>query len=349
MNTSHEGLPRLAKVALVGAALASAAYASRRWLRQQRQVDFAGKTVVISGASRGLGLELAREFAREGADLVLLARDENNLLRCANELRGLGATVTPIVCDVSSRDEVHRAVEVILRQKRSIDVLINNAGVIQVGPLENMQVEDYERTMQVHFWGPLYLMQEIIPHMQSAGAGRIVNVASIGGRVAVPHLLPYVASKFALVGLSEGMRAELVKDGIYVTTVSPGLMRTGSHLKALFKGQNQKEFALFALANASPLLSTSSTAAARKILEACRYGDAQITITPQAQLLRLANGLFPSILADTFAIIGRLLPAPRDNADRRATEGAKSRSLLLPSFLTRSVDRAARHNNEVAE
>ena len=89
--------------------------------------------------------------------------------------------------------------------------------------------------------------------MKRRGGGRIINIASIGGKIAVPHLLPYVASKFALVGLSEGLRAELARDRIYVTTVSPGLMRTGSHLNALFKGQHKKEFALFSVANASPL------------------------------------------------------------------------------------------------
>src|SRR4029434_5355216 len=105
------------------------------------------------------------------------------------------------------------------------------------------------------------------------GHGRIVNIASIGAKIAFPHLLPYTASKFALAGLSEGLRTELAQDGIYVTTVSPGLMRTGSHVNALFKGQQRKEFALFSAANA--WISTSSTRAARQIVEACRYGSSE--------------------------------------------------------------------------
>jgi short-subunit dehydrogenase len=124
--------------------------------------------------------------------------------------------------------------------------------------MENMALSDYEHAMAVHFWGPLQLINAITPHMKARGQGRIVNITSIGGKVAVPHLLPYAASKFALVGLSEGLRAELLKDGVYVTTVCPGLMRTGSHLQAFFKGQHKKEYALFAIANASPLLSTTS-------------------------------------------------------------------------------------------
>lgn len=349
LKALHDGLPRSAKFALATVALASTVYAWRQAVRRRRRIDFAGKTVVISGASRGLGLELARKFAAEGADLVLLARDKDNLLRSARELQSLGTQVSPMVCDIGDRREVREIVGSILRHKRSIDVLVNNAGIIQMGPVENMGLDDYEQTMRVHFWGPLYLMQELIPHMQAAGEGRIVNIASIGGKVAVPHLLPYVASKFALVGLSEGMRAELLKDGIYVTTVSPGLMRTGSHLNALFKGQYKKEYALFALANASPLLSTASASAAQKIVEACRYGEAEITITPQAQLLRLAHGLCPSLVADLFGVVSRLLPAPRKDGIDFSIEGWKSKSPMAPAFLTRSLDQAALHNNEIRE
>jgi len=349
LKDSQYSLSQTSKFVLAGATFASAVYGLRQAVRRRRRIDFADKTVVITGASRGLGLELAREFAREGANLVLLARDKNNLLRSASELQGLGANVTPLVCDVGDQREVQQAVAFILRQNPRIDILVNNAGIIQVGPLESMAIEDYEQTMRVHFWGPLYLMREIIPHMQSAGGGRIVNIASIAGKVAVPHLLPYVASKFALVGLSAGMRAELLKDNIYVTTVSPGLMRTGSHLNAFFQGQHKKEFALFAIANSSPLLSTAASLAARKILEACRHGDAEITLTPQAQALRLAHGLFPSLIADTFALASRLLPGPARDATNISKEGWKSRSLLAPAILTRSADRAALDNNELPD
>jgi short-subunit dehydrogenase len=255
--------------------------------------------------------------------------------------------VTPIVCDVTERREVEQAVKYILRQTGRIDVLINNAGIIQVGPFEDMALEDYQQTMRVHFCGPLHLIQQIVPSMRAAGTGRIVNIASIGGKVAVPHLLPYVASKFALVGLSEGLRAELMKDGIYVTTVAPGLMRTGSHLQAFFKGQYKKEYAWFALAAASPLLSTTAPSAARKIVEACRYGDGEVTITAQAQLLRLAHGLFPSFTADLLGLANRFLPAP--NGENCPRKGWESGSALAPSFLTRSADRAAAVNNELPE
>jgi len=334
---------RLTALAVTGGSL----IALRKWARHSRRIDFTGKTVVISGGSRGLGLELARQFADRGANLVLLARDEGNLLRSASELETLGVQVRPIICDITRSADVQQAVQSIMRQTGRIDVLINNAGIIQVGPMENMTAEDYQQSMRVHFCGPLSLIQQVVPVMRAARFGRIVNIASIGGKVAVPHLLPYVASKFALVGLSEGLRAELLKDGIYVTTVAPGLMRTGSHLQALFKGQYKKEYAWFALAGASPLLSTSAPSAARKIVEACRYGDAEITITAQAQLLRIAHGIFPGLLADLLGLADRLLPRP--NGDNLSRKGWESGSALAPSFLMRSANRAAAINNELPE
>jgi short-subunit dehydrogenase len=346
MNDSRERLSLLSKLTIGAAALGAASYAVRQAARRRRRIDFNGKTVLISGASRGLGLELARGFADEGADLILLARDENNLAHSASELRRYGVHVDTTAVDVSNESQVHDALSSLFADGRTVDVLVNNAGTIQVGPVENMELDDFENAMGVHFWGPLYLMQELLPHMQARGEGRIVNIASIGGKVAVPHLLPYAASKFALVGLSEGMRAELLKDGIYVTTVCPGLMRTGSHLNAHFKGQHKKEYALFAIANASPLLSTTSGSAARKIIEACRYGQAELVITPQARLLRVAQCLFPNFTADMLGLVNQILPKAREGEGDKLMRGAESRSAMAPSVLTRLADRAASRNNE---
>src|SRR5262249_52289087 len=314
------------------------------YLRERRRISFHGKTVLISGASRGLGLELARRFAREGAHVVLLARERDELRNAGSEFRDRTATV--LECDVRKPDEVKKTVAEVIDRRGVVDVLVNNAGIIQIGPMEHMQREDFIDAMDVHFWGPLSLLQEVLPHMKSRGAGRIVNIASVGGKVAVPHLLPYVASKFALVGLSEGLRPELAKDGIYVTTVCPGLMRTGSHLNALFKGDHEKEFALFSIANALPLLSTSSEKAARQIVEACRYGRAEIFITPQARLLHLINSLFPGLVAESLALVTRALPGVRDRQGDMLKRGWESRSRLAPSFLTRRADRAAARNKE---
>lgn len=333
------------KLAWVGAGVAGAAIAVRRY----RRIDFAGKVVLISGASRGLGLELARGFAAQQADLALMARDQERLAEAARELKGHGARVMTVQADVTRRDDVHRAVAMVVDRFGGIDVLVNNAGIIQVGPTEHMKPQDYHEAMAVHFWGPLHMIEEVLPHMKLQRGGRIVNITSIGGKVAVPHLGPYVASKYALVGLSEGLRIELLKDGIYVTTVVPGLMRTGSHVNAFFKGQHRKEFALFSIANASPLSSTSSRRAARRIIDACRYGQAELIITPQARLLQLANSIFPNFTAEIMGALARLLPSTAPGEGDALKRGWQSQSVVAPSLLTRAADRMVRPNNETPQ
>jgi short-subunit dehydrogenase len=325
--------------------IAVAGVAAARLARQRRRMDFAGKTVVITGGSRGLGLELARGFANEGANIALLARDREQLAEAEREIRSIGVRVVAISCDVTKQQEVQNAIDTVAAQL-GLDVLVNNAGIIQVGPFEHMQVQDFADAMNAHFWGSLYLVQAVLPHMKRQGGGRIVNIASIGGKIPVPHMLPYVASKFALVGLSEGLRAEVAKEHIYVTTVSPGMMRTGSHVNALFKGQHKKEFALFSIANASPALSVSSERAARQIVEACRYGVAELVIGPQARLARLLNGVAPTFVSGTLSLANRVLPAPARSDGERLRRGWQSRSVLAPPLLTRPADRATSRNRE---
>src|SRR5215475_5558136 len=151
------------KLVLAGAAAAAMAYA----VRQRRRMDFEGKIVVIAGASRGLGLELARGFAKEGACVVLLARDRSKLAEIAAELESVGVSVAVLGCDITLQDEVRLNIESIIREFKRIDVLINVASIIQVGPSEHMQLEDFAEAMAVHFWGPLYLMKEVILYEMS--------------------------------------------------------------------------------------------------------------------------------------------------------------------------------------
>ena len=211
---------------------------------RRRAYSFAGKSVVITGGSRGLGLVLARQLAAEGARLLLIARDPEELAKAARDIgaRHPGAEMTTVTADVTRREDAERAISATINSYGRIDVLVNNAGIIQVGPVDHMKLSDYDDAMKTHFWGPLFLVTAAVPYMRNHGGGRIVNISSIGGRIAVPHLVPYSASKFALVGLSDGLRAELARDNIVVTTVCPGLMRTGSPLNASFKGQRAEEY-----------------------------------------------------------------------------------------------------------
>jgi NAD(P)-dependent dehydrogenase (short-subunit alcohol dehydrogenase family) len=334
---------------LAGAAIgALAAAIGSRVARTRRRIDFSGRGVVITGGSRGLGLVLARQLAAEGARLCLLARDDRELDRAKRLLiEQFGANVTTVPCDIRRRGDVRAAVDRILENWSSVDVLINNAGVIQVGPLEHMQHDDFENAMATHFWGPLHLMMELIPSMRRRGFGRIVNVTSIGGRIAVPHLAPYCASKFALVGLSDAVRAEVASHGIRVTTVSPGLMRTGSPLNAQMKGQHEAEYAWFAISDALPGISISAERAAAHILEACRYGDPELTITLPARAAAMLNELAPHAVATMMSAAARVLPGAVGPEGDRPRRGRESESRWAPSFATTLSDRAAVLNNEV--
>jgi len=331
---------------LLAAAGAGALLAARALYRRLTDYDLRGKTALITGGSRGLGLVLAREMAREGARLAVCARDGEELERAVADLRGRGADAFAFPCDVTDRSQVREMVDVVTDRFGSIDVLVNNAGTIQVGPLEVMTLEDFERAMDVHFWGPLYTTLAVLPQMRRRRDGRIVNISSIGGKISVPHLVPYSASKFALTGLSEGLRAELMKDNVVVTTVCPGLMRTGSPRNANFKGQHRAEYAWFSISDSLPVTSIQAERAARQIIAAARRGQAQLVITTQARLAVKFHELFPEATADILAVVNRLLPAPGGIGKRQA-KGKDSESALAPSLLTALSERAAARNNEV--
>lgn len=332
---------------LIGAIIGASALAVlAKWAKKKREFNFNEKVVLITGGSRGLGLVLAREFAKEGAKIAICARDSAELERAKTDLESRGAEVFDAVCDVRNQAEVERLIDDVETRFGRIDVLVNNAGVIQVGPLENQTQADFENAMAVHFWGPFYTMQAAIPKMKSSGGGRIVNISSIGGKMAVPHLAPYSASKFALVGLSSAMRAELQKDDIFVTTVCPGLMRTGSHINAIFKGQNELEFAWFSIGNSLPVSSVSAEYAAREILRATRRGDAEAIISIQAELAAKLNNLFPELVAEISALVNQILPKAGGIGKLHAS-GLESTSFISPSFLTTLVDKASYRNNEL--
>ena len=315
----------------------------RSVLRSRRTIELAGKLVVITGGSRGLGLVLARAVVERDGRVAICARDAAELARAHEELAALGGDVHSAVCDVTDRDDVLRFLATVEDDFGAIDVLINNAGIIQVGPLELMTADDFEHALSVNLRGPLHAMLGVLPAMRRRGAGRIVNIASIGGKVAVPHLAPYATSKFALVGLSQAMRAELIQHGIYVTTVCPGLMRTGSPRHALFKGNHQAEYAWFTIGDSLSVSSISAESAANQIIRAFTRGDAEVTISPQAKLLSLVHGVVPGVVQEALGVVARFMPA---GTARTAVEGKHAESSWAPSVLTRQSDAAARRNNE---
>jgi len=303
------------------------------------------KVVLITGGSRGLGLVLARHICARGGNVALIARDAEELARAKSDLATRRSTVMTIQCDLLDSEQIQAAVRRVIDRFGKIDILINNAGIIEVGPLEHLMREDFERAIRLHFWAPFELISQIVPEMRIWGGGRIVNVSSIGGKVAVPHMASYSASKFALTGFSDAIRAELARDNIHVTTVAPGLMRTGSHVNAKFKGRHDDEFAWFAASAGAPLISMNVDRAARKILAACRRGQPSLTLTFAARKIVLGNALFPNLTGYLMKFVNRLLPGTGGEQGNESRAGSEV-PRRTPGWMTKLSDRATQKNNE---
>ncbi len=314
--------------------------------RRLRTDSFRDQVILITGGARGLGLAIARELAPERPRLLLMSRTIAELDRAAADLSARGASVRVIVGDVRHEARVTAAITSAVRRHGRLDLLINNAGVIQAMPFEHAQIEDFEDSLATHFWGPLFAIRAALPIMRRQGGGRIANIASVGGRIGVPHLAPYCAGKFALVGLSEALHAELKKDNIAVTTVTPGLMRTGSHRNVLVRGQRQSEARWFGLASATSLSSMSAARAARQIVSAIRAKRARVTPGIQAQVGEMANALAPELVAAAMALVAQsVLPGPTTAEGDR---GQASRAInlgwvesLLPTGAARRLNQPA--------
>jgi short-subunit dehydrogenase len=306
-----------------------------------------GRTVFISGGSRGLGLLLAREFASRGAKVAISARDSQALERAAEDLRRFGGEVVTVETDITMREEAELACEQINKKLGPVEILVNNAGTMCVGPMEVMTIDDYRDSINTHFWGPYFATMAVLPGMRQLGHGRIINISSIGGKVSVPHLLPYSVGKFALTGFSEGLRSALRKDNISVTTVCPGLMRTGSPRNALFKGDNEAEYAWFSISDSLPILSMDAQRAARQIVNAGLRGRAEVVLSVPAKLATKWNALFPGLTSDILGVVNQMLP-PAAPAGERPKTGTQSFSKASPSWITTLNERAAQRNNQIA-
>lgn len=340
-----------ARNALLAAALIGAAMAGRRLLAGRGDTELAGQVALVTGGSRGLGFILARELAREGCRVAICARDREVLDKARAALEAEGAQVAAIPCDISDQAQVNRMVEEVAGRFGPVDILVNNAGIIQVGPVETMEVQDFQKAMDVMYWGTLYPILAVLPSMRRRHGGRIVNITSIGGKVSVPHLLPYNAAKFASVGLSEGLGAELAKDGISVTTIVPGLMRTGSYINALFKGRQEWEYSWFSAGDSLPFISMDAERAGRQIVEAARKREAVRVLSLPAILLARFHGLFPGLTVRILALVNRLLPSGERDAgapDRGMEVERRMNSPILGTItaLGRDAGRRFQHRED---
>ncbi len=282
-----------------------------------------GAVVLITGGSRGLGFALASRFAERPVNLVLAARSFDELQQAQASLLAKHPHLRPenfylVSADLSKAEDCRRMVNDTFARFGRIDLLVNNAGIIEVGPIEALTADLFEETMRVNFLAAMQTTWAALPRLltQTPGPGwpyraAVVNVSSIGGKFAVPHLLPYSAAKFALTGFSQGLYAEVKGKGVHVLTVCPGLMRTGGEEHAHFHGNKDAEAAWFKTAAKTPGVATTPEHAANKIATSLAQGRLEITITPQAWLGAKFAGLFP----ETLQVINQLaneyvLPRP---------------------------------------
>ena len=324
------------------AAMAGAVYAlwPRPWYR------WGGRVVVITGGSRGLGLVLARQLSARSARVALLARDPAELVRAKASFPGTARVLT-VPCDVRDPFQVRSAVEQVIATWGRLDVLVNNAGVIVSAPFLETNDDDFRDLLDVHLWGTLHMSRAALPHLTGRPGARIVNIASIGAKLPVPHLSAYCASKFAQAGLSSVMAEELRGTGVRVVTVYPGLMRTGSHVNARFKGDLRAEFALFATAASLPGISMGAERAARTIIRAVERGKAEVVLPFVIRQVARAAALWPWAAHRVLSTVSRLLP-PGD-----ARRADLSRISGLDIGLARPIqavavlgERAADRNNQ---
>jgi len=342
LHALRSWLSQAALFALAGGTIAAV---SASLVRRAFALDVRGKVAIVTGGSRGLGLLIAEELGRLGARVALCGRDAEAVERASKKLIGQGVEVLAEARDLGDPKAAAAFVESVVRTFGRIDLLINNAGIIQVAPLAQLDVAMLDEAMRSNFWSAVHTTFAALPWLKKQGrAGRIVNVASVGGRAALPHMLGYTASKFAMAGLSEGLRAELSAEGPLVTTIIPGPMRTGSFYNAEFMGRQREEFAWFSMFASLPLLSCDARRAARLIVRAMREGRAETHIGLSGHVIPLLHGLSPRLFAHATAFFAAWLPPATDSDER--WRGRDINSTLSHSPLLELGNQAARENNE---
>ncbi len=314
--------------------LAAATTAVALTRKPESKSPFKGKVALITGGSRGLGLALAKVLVKQGAYVSLLARDEaelNAARTILNEFTSLQHIMIH-VCDVTDPAQLSKAIQQTVEIWRDIDLLINNAGAIIVGPFESMTLADFETQMKLHLYANIHATQQILPIFRKKNDGRIVNICSMGGKVAVPHMLPYDTSKFALAGFSQGISAELARENISVTTVYPTLMRTGSPIQAVFKGDAEKEFTWFANADIFPGLSMSADLAARKIIRAAADRRSELIPSFIGRARMMVGAFLPELMLLGMGLMNRLMPKGNSLRYQTGAQSKTDRTYLLKSF-----------------
>ncbi len=259
-------------------------------------------TVLITGASQGIGKATSLLFARQGYDLVLVARQADRLEAVASEVRSLGRDALAIPTDVREPEQVNALVDKAIAHYGTIDVLINNAGIYMLGPVEEFSLSDWHQGIDTNLWGYIHTIQALLPHFLVRGRGTIVNVGSIGGKIPISYQVPYTVSKYAVTGLTESLQAELSPKGIQVCGVHPNFIKTDLMERAIFRGKDdqdtQARHDLVEKAVKSPILEKPEDVA-QAIWEAVKHQRSEVMVG-SANLSKASYRLFPDLMQWVF-------------------------------------------------
>ena len=256
-------------------------------------MDFKNKVVLITGASSGIGKQTAIEFAKLGSNIILVARRKNKLEQVENELKQFNVNTLVCVCDVSKKDQVEELSKIVLQKFNSIDILVNNAGFAIYGLVSDLSINEIESQMETNYFGMIYCVKNFLPLMLKKKSGHIVNVASIGASFGVPGVSSYCATKFAMLGFSEGLKHELYGTGVGLTVVSPIMVRT-----PLFEHPSFTNFSKF-----STGVSLSSETVAKTIIKASNSSRLEIVVPSVARVVIWFKQTFPFLINP---IVGRI-------------------------------------------
>jgi short-subunit dehydrogenase len=253
-----------------------------------------GRTAVVTGAASGIGKALAEKLAQEGCNLALCDRNEAGLAEVASQVEASGRRVSRHVVDVSNKERMLALVDEVLAFHGGVHLVLNNAGVTVVSSFEKLPLEDFEWLMGVNFWGVVYGCKFFLPALLRAEEAHIVNISSIFGIIGVPLQSSYCASKFAVRGFSESIRAELTDTNVGVTSVHPGGIATNIARDGKYVGQDaegkKKGLVQQFQARAMP-----PAKAAERIVEAVKKNRSRIVIAPEAYALDFAQRLSPRL------------------------------------------------------
>ena len=256
-------------------------------------MDFKNKVVLITGASSGIGKQTAIEFAKLGSSIILVARRKNKLEQVENELKQFNVNTLVCACDVSKKDQVEELSKIVLQKFDSIDILVNNAGFAIYGSVSDLSIDEIESQMETNYFGMIYCVKNFLPLMLKKKSGHIVNVASVGASFSVPGVSSYCATKFAMLGFSEGLKHELYGTGVGLTVVSPIMVRT-----PLFEHPSFTNFSKF-----STGVSLSSETVAKTIIKASNSSRLEIVVPSVARAVIWFKQTFPFLINP---IIGRI-------------------------------------------